>query len=203
MLSTERRFLFVHIPKTGGNSIQNILRQYADDQVVSLAPHQDGVERFEVRSSTYETHKHSTLADYRREYPPELFQSLFKFACVRNPWDRAVSYYFSPHRGPVVWNAAEFRAFVETIQPVAYYLSIADAAPELAAALANVDALLRFESLQADFDQVCRRIGIPTAVLPVRNKSSRGSYRAYYDADSRALVEARFAEEIRLLGYEF
>jgi hypothetical protein len=204
MLSTACRFLFIHIPKTGGNSIQNILRHYSDDQVVALAAHQDGVERFEVRSSRHHTHKHSTLAEYRREYGPELFDALFKFACVRNPWDRAVSYYFSPHRGRVEFNSRDFCAFIETIQPVAHYLTLTEEQPpRLAPALGNIDLVLRFERLQADFARVCERIGIPVQPLPVRNKSSRGSYRDYYDAASRRLVESRFAEEIELLRYNY
>ncbi len=162
------------------------------------------MERFEVRSSRHNTHKHSTLAEYRREYGPELFGSLFKFACVRNPWDRAVSYFFSPHRGPVEFNRNDFHAFLETIQPVAHYLTLEEEhPPRLAAALGNLDFVLRFEKLQSDFAEVCRRIGIPVQSLPVRNKSARGSYRDYYDADSRRLVELRFGEEIELLGYRF
>jgi Sulfotransferase family len=108
MLSTDRKFLFVHIPKTGGNSIQNVIRSYFDDQVVCITPYLDGVERFEVRSARFNTHKRSTLADYLREYGSQLFASLFKFTCVRNPWDRAVSFYFSPHRGKVVWEREDF-----------------------------------------------------------------------------------------------
>lgn len=204
MRSLEYRFLFVHIPKTGGNSIQNILRHYSDDEVAALAPHQDGVERFEVRSSRHQTHKHSTLAEYRREYGPDLFGSLFKFACVRNPWDRAVSYYFSPHRGRVDFHPRDFCAFIETIQPVAFYLTLEEEQPpRLAPALRNIDFLLRFETLQSDFARLCEQLGISVQTLPVRNKSSRGPYRDYYDADSRRLVASRFAEEIEVLGYRY
>jgi hypothetical protein len=36
MISLQKRFLFVHIPKTAGNSIQSVLRDYSEDQLVAL-----------------------------------------------------------------------------------------------------------------------------------------------------------------------
>ena len=62
MISTQKKFLFIHVPKTGGNSIQNILHEYSEDEIVASAKHQDGVERFEVRNSKYNIRKHSTLS---------------------------------------------------------------------------------------------------------------------------------------------
>lgn len=204
MLSTDRKFLFVHVPKTGGNSIQNVLRRYSDDHIVTVAAHQDGIERFEVRSSAYRTHKHSTLAEYRREYGPDLFARLFKFACVRNPWDRVVSFYFSPHRGQVEWNRGDFVRFISTVQPVAHFLTTeVNSAPSLADAVKNLDLVLRFENLQAEFDQMCRLVGLQTQTLPVRNQSRREGYRRYFDAETVAAVAARFHEEIALFGYSY
>src|SRR6059058_1959617 len=96
MISFQKRFLFVHIPKTAGNSIQSILRNYSEDQIVALRSEQDGIERFGLRNPNYKIRKHSTLAEYRMALGDEQFRSLYKFACVRNPWDRMVSYYFRP-----------------------------------------------------------------------------------------------------------
>jgi hypothetical protein len=33
LISLRHRFLFVHIPKTAGNSIQSVLRSYYDDEL--------------------------------------------------------------------------------------------------------------------------------------------------------------------------
>ncbi|HEX5684138.1 MAG TPA: sulfotransferase family 2 domain-containing protein [Ideonella sp.] len=204
MLSIERQFLFLHIPKTGGNSIQDLLRPLSDDRLVCLAPHQDGIERFELRSNRYRTQKHSTLAEYHREYGAELFDSLFRFTCTRNPWDRVVSFYFSPHRGRVQWTREDFLRFIPTVPATREYLALpGDAAPTLAVAARNVHRILRFEHLQDDFNAVCSTIGIASQELPRRNRSEREGYRKYYDDETRALVTQRFRDEIEFFGYTF
>lgn len=202
MLSTSHQFLFVHIPKTAGNAIQGAFRQYADDKFVCEAPHQDGLERFELRSTRYQTHKHSTLTNYRREYGAAMVERLFKFTCVRNPWERAVSFWFSPHRGVTKWDRDEFEKFVVTMQPVSHYLA-SSPSEALARAIRNVDLVIRHEQLQEGFREACQRTGISWRPLEVRNKGPRRNYREYYDDGLRALVSERFREEIEVFGYEF
>src|SRR5437660_11059162 len=109
MISFRKQFLFVHIPKTAGNSIQTILRDYSQDEIVALRGEQDGIERFGLRNPKYKIRKHSTLAEYRAALEEERFHGLYKFTCVRNPWDRMVSYYFRPNRRTGAWDRKEFR----------------------------------------------------------------------------------------------
>ncbi|HIB85004.1 MAG TPA: hypothetical protein EYO59_10545, partial [Chromatiaceae bacterium] len=112
MISIKHKFLFVHIPKTGGNSIQQVLKDFSEDDIVCVNHIQDGVERFEVRNSKYNITKHSTYSDYSSIIEPDIFSQLFKVATIRNPWDRAISFYFSPHRGDVTWDRASFSQFL-------------------------------------------------------------------------------------------
>lgn len=203
MLSTSHGFLYIHVPKTAGNSVQSVLAPYACDRIEVVGPHQDGHDRFEVRSDRFATHKHSSLADYHGEYGPTMLAKLFKFTCVRNPWERAVSFWFSPHRGPVTWDRAAFAAFVDTMPPVTAYLSRDRAGNSLAECLAGIDFVMRHETLDRDFRVACANIGIPHRELPVRNRSASRPYRDYYDQDMAAQVARRFAEEIDCLGYRF
>src|SRR5688500_12110385 len=53
MMALSRQFIFVHVPKTGGNSIQNVLKAYSEDEIVCTEPYQDGVERFELKNPTW------------------------------------------------------------------------------------------------------------------------------------------------------
>lgn len=205
MFSIDYNFLFVHIPKTAGNSIQNILKRYSVDKIFCHAPHQDGVERFAVRSELFNTKKHSTLSEYKKEYGDTLFSKLYKFTCVRNPWDRAMSYYFSPGRGQVAWDKYDFIEFVNQIQPIAHYLSIGENEPRplIHHVAKNVDYIIRFENLETDFERVCEKIGIPKSPLPIRNKSTKDAHYKYYDQETIDIISERFNDEIQYFGYSF
>jgi len=108
MISLQKGFLFVHIPKTAGNSIQSALRVYSEDELVALRREQDGIERFGLRNAKYNIRKHSALAEYRAALGDEQFRRLYKFTCVRNPWDRMVSLYFTPTQNPAEWDRKRF-----------------------------------------------------------------------------------------------
>jgi len=200
MISFQKRFLFVHIHKTAGNSIQSILRRYSEDEIVSARAHQDGIERFGVRNPNYEIKKHSTLADYRAALGEAQFRSLYKFTCVRNPWDGMISLYFSPSRERAQWDRKLFKKLLSNTLSVADHLRLEkdDADP-----FSNVDRVMRFEALATDFRSVCAELGIPWAPLPNYNRSSREHYSKYYDDELRELVRRRFASEIERFGYTF
>ena len=53
MISFQKSFLFIHIPKTAGNSIQSVLRDYSEDQLVASRKEQDGIERFGLHNPTH------------------------------------------------------------------------------------------------------------------------------------------------------
>ena len=200
MISFQKRFLFVHIPKTAGNSIQSILRNYSEDEIVVLRGEQDGIERFGLRNPNYKIKKHSTLAEYREALGEDRFRKLYKFTCVRNPWDRMVSYYFRPTRDLMSWNRKEFKKMILNAFSVADYLRLAEGEED---PFRNVDYVMRFETLADDFRHVSAALDIPAAPLPQYNRSSREHYAKYYDDELRELVRKRFAPEIERFGYTF
>ncbi len=200
MISFQKRFLFIHIPKTAGNSIQSILRDYSEDEIVALRAEQDGIERFGLRNPNYQIKKHSTLAECRTALGEERFRNLYKFTCVRNPWDRMVSYYFRPTQHVEAWDRKEFRNLILNALSVADYLRLNKGEPD---PFSNVDYIMRFENLADDFRSVCARLGIPAGQLPQYNRSSREHYSKYYDKDLRELIQKRFAAEIEHFGYTF
>ena len=200
MISLQKRFLFVHIPKTAGNSIQTVLRDYSEDQLVALRKEQDGVERFGLRNPKYQIKKHSMLMEYHDALGPEQFRDLYKFTCVRNPWDRMVSYYFTPTQHPETWNRKKFREIIFKAVSVADYLRLGDGEED---PFANVDHIIRFENLADDFAAVCAAIAISPPTLPQYNRSHRDHYTKYYDDELRELVRTRFAAEIERFNYTF
>jgi len=200
MISFQKRFLFVHIPRTGGNSIQSVLRDYSEDEIVALRSGQDGIERFGLRNPHYKLKKHSTLAEYQAALGRDEFRNLYKFACVRNPWDRMVSYYFRRAHDAKDWDRKEFRKTILKALSVADYLRLDENKED---PFGNMDYLMRFETLADDFQRVCMGLNIPVKPLPKYNRSHREQYSRYYDDELRALVQARFALEIERFGYAF
>lgn len=215
MISTEKNFLFIHIPKTGGNSLQNILSSYSNDKIVTCGKHQDGVERFGVINDKYKTNKHSTLSYYRKSLDRKTFNNLYKFSVLRNPWDRCVSSFFSPHRGETDWNRDKFKAFIYTIRTTKDYIRIDTISEKIERKLniklhrhtepidRDIDFLVRFENLNEDFKKVCKAIDIPIQELPHRNKSHRKHYSTYYDDELIEIVREKFSEEINFGNYVF
>ena len=201
MISFQKRFLFVHIPKTAGNSIQSILRDYSEDELVALRKEQDGIERFGLRNPNYKIRKHSRLSEYRDALGDERFRSLYKFTCVRNPWDRMVSYYFTPTQPPETWKTKKFRGIISKAVSVTDYLRLNEGEED---PFTNVDYIMRFENLADDFRAVCNQLGISPATLPQYNRSNRREhYSKYYDNELREFVRQRFAAEIERFGYTF
>ena len=108
--------LFVHIPKTGGNSVQQALARFSPDRLVRTSPWHDLVERFEIRSDgKTQLHKHSTYKDFEMAYGRKNLADFTVAYTLRNPWERAISYYFSPHRQVYRWDK---RAFISALDEI-------------------------------------------------------------------------------------
>lgn len=215
MIGLKYKFLFVHLPKTAGNSIQNILCKYSEDEIFSEKKKQDGVERFGVRSK-FGTKKHSRLFEYKKLLGSDVYRQLFKFTIVRNPWDRIVSRFSFKQMEKEIGKKTSAReidkapfdrnAFIKTIlsTPTLETFLLENPPDRKIDFLkdTDLDFIIRFENIQSDFDTACARLSIPQEPLPVRNQSKHNDFRTYYDAETRGLVHQRHRNEIEYFGYE-
>ncbi len=65
-----------------------------------------------------------------------------------------------------------------------------------------VDFVGRYESLDADFKQICSQIGISTS-LPKLNVSNTRPYQHYYTEKTKELVRQTFESDIKMFDYSF
>jgi len=215
LLSHQKKFLFIHIAKTGGTSVRSALQKYRwrdpyyapiwlASKLSSMANHELAIK----------LPRHAKAIAAKEMLPHEFYDSLFKFAFVRNPWDLQVSSYHHIQRErPNLMKPNEsFAEFLQrkldperewqyhidtSITPQSNYL--VDLNGELV-----VDFIGHYETLQQDFDHCCKVIGIPRIELPHKRKAGdRLAYREYYTQETQALVEKAFARDIELLGYHF
>ncbi|MEM9498682.1 MAG: sulfotransferase family 2 domain-containing protein, partial [Pseudomonadota bacterium] len=95
-ISSGRRFVFVHIPKTGGTSMTRALesRAMADDLPIGDTPKaRQRRRRLKGIDSAGRLWKHSTLADIDGLVAKSFIDDALVVSMVRNPWDRVFSLY--------------------------------------------------------------------------------------------------------------
>ena len=112
--------------------------------------------------------------------PKQFYDSLFKFAFVRNPWDLQVSSYhhIQRERPHLLKEAETFDAFLrrkfDPERPWQYHIdtSITPQSDYLVDLKGNliVDFIGKYETLQQDFTHCCQVIDIPTIELPHRRR---------------------------------
>lgn len=190
MISDKHRFIFVHINKTGGTSIEKVFEDSADKKNVQF--------------------KHEGASFYRKHFPGK-FRNYFKFAFVRNPWDWMVSrYHWSrDHQKVLDCSFPEFlhRLKAGTQVSRANWLTMDTyLAPQFERLCVDgvmaMDFVGRFENLAADFDKVCSHLHMQ-ATLPHVFKTKHADYTEYYDEETKAIVEELYATDIAAFGYQF
>jgi hypothetical protein len=202
LLSRDRKFIFIHIQKTGGVAMENALESVAADAVKyfnDLAACRDPLKN-----------RHLFAADLKAYLGDEEWRRYFKFAFVRNPWSRLVSWYNMCIERPsnaFMWyvkaNARTFDDFLNlTDGPAAK--TIFNQLDYISDQHGNrlVDFVGRFETIATDFAHICERLGV-NVPLQRRNAGLPVDYHSYYDARTRQLVAERSRRDIEVFGYQF
>ena len=200
MISHKQKFVFVHIPKTAGQSLYENLGGWS-----RVYPRG-------FKKSLRKYKQHFTMSEYLEHgyLKIEKLGLYFKFSIVRNPYERILSEFKYAQQIYTKFNNSSFNRFVKRdwgnsrrhstikqhIRPQ-YEFLYNDNGKCL------VDFIGRFENLQQDFNIICDNIGIPHQLLPHQNKSKHKHYTEYYDDETRQIVAEKYAKDIEYFGYEF
>ena len=91
MINHEQKFIYVHIPKCGGTTIEEAFKvnpcKYNPHILVGKPPH----------ASNDAWLQHTTLKEMKTNFEIRISE-FFKFASMRNPWDRFISSFFYEQR---------------------------------------------------------------------------------------------------------
>src|SRR5882757_2490353 len=82
-ISHKYKAIFVHIQRTGGNSVQKVFAEHDPDLIDAIS-----VDPAKKRT------KHCFASDIRAAIDQNTFASYTKFCVIRNPYERMVSWYF-------------------------------------------------------------------------------------------------------------
>ena len=182
-IDLNHRFIYIHIPRTGGTSISraledlpwrdlsggDFLRYRADSWELKLRCRLHRIQRF---------HKHETAENIRSVIGERVWSRNYTFAIVRNPWDLAVSCYHW-------WRqlSDRFARFQETSRMIKemsfpeymespygrminqYESTMLDWISDRRGKVL-VDFIGRFESLDESWQKICEGIGVRYQTLP-------------------------------------
>jgi chondroitin 4-sulfotransferase 11 len=210
--SEKSNVLFTHISRTGGMTIDNYMRRTMSDARTIVGQHAPLVAA--------------------RSLLGRRFDESYKFAFVRNPWERFVSWYSLLARAKAAndlrCGAGEPESMhTESLDPSARYWQGFDAFLENwckqevpidgvqrhqfsqwaqlvdANGCMLVNDIGRFENYAADAARLFANTNIDVGLLPKTNASRHHHYSVYYSAFGRELIEHAFPEDIMQLGYQF
>ncbi|MBE9046263.1 sulfotransferase family 2 domain-containing protein [Pleurocapsales cyanobacterium LEGE 10410] len=218
MISHKHKFIFIHIPKCGGTSIESFLKKNTEALGYQK---EDGLEY---------TMRKEGLAKIINLYP-----HYFTFTFVRNPFDRFVSIWKHSERGQTNYyhklhRNLSFKEYAYAVKELNlaqlsqfdlyhskqqtefildynknYFFKIPRKTND------KCDFIGKLENLQRDFKQVCELLNLKLKsydlalvnTSPEVKKIIRPHYSSYYDNETLEVVSSIYAEDIKYLSYKF
>lgn len=214
IISPGRRFVFVHIPKTGGTALTLALeaRALKEDILIGDTP-KARARRGRVKGlkAAGRLWKHSTLADIDGVLSSQDLAGMFCFTLVRNSWDRAVSYYHwlraqnFAHPAVGLAKALTFSAFLRHPQTrTGFRLWPAEAYMRDRSGVERCQLYARLEHLSADLAPLEAHLGFRLGPVTRVNESDRTrDWRGFYSDLDAGLIAEDCAEDIARFGYGF
>lgn len=211
IVSHKYSFIFVHVWKTGGNSIRDCLKNYAE----ALNP-KSKHPRFDLmgfsskigKSKPMDIDQHITFNEIKAIIGNKRFNRYFKFAFVRNPLDLVVSHYHfitqyknNHPRKALIRNFKSFEDYIkwsethEMIQ-LSQKKFVFDEQDTLLA-----DYIGRYEFFQESFDEIMNRLKIKGVRLIQLNKSDHDHFMKYYNSRTEGIARSVLSEDFRIFSY--
>lgn len=211
--SDKYKCIFIHIPKTGGSSLESRLKLW-DKKTAKYnglaGPIDQGI--LHLTDSNTFFYQHLKYKDIVKLLPFDVISSYFTITVVRNPFDRLVSIFS--------YKDATLRDYMETLGfklSSMSFGSFCECLPDLRHchvdpqvsflekpdnSLFFPDFIGRFEKYSEDNKKLSEILGIPHAEYKY-NTSQHGFYRDYYTDSTKRIVAKFYERDLDVFKYVF
>ena len=207
LISHKYKFIMIHIQKTAGSSLTKALQEMDDCSIdyISTSPN--------FINSKHAKHIHAK--DLKEFISDDIWRSYFKFAFVRNPYDRLVSWYNMCTK--VIPNSATDNPFIAYVrdQIVTFDNFVKSDDALIKPTIINqteylvddkgsflVDYVGKFEDINEEIIKISNIIGERIKMQHL-NRNIHKHYKTYYTNETKDIVEKKFSMDIRNFSYNF
>lgn len=190
VVSNQSKYLYYSIPKTATTSIKVYLEKYT---------------KIDIGSLTLEN-------GYGIEYNSE-WDNYFKFAFVRNPWDRVLSCFLDKTKQCIgkSWALEYYKryydcSFEEFIDKLTEKNILYDGhlmPQSIMINMEHVDYIGKFENLKNDIKFIQNKLDIPEEEITFKNTTCHEHYSEYYNKRSIEKIYYLYKNDIENFKYEF
>ena len=195
MISHKLKFIFIHIPKTSGNSLSFFFKDLVDNEVIQITNNLGEKQGISIMCElTSNSIKHVEMDYYTKLYGDRI-KDYYKFTIVRNPYDRLLSFYFwSKGKDDQLFDRTEFIEYIHRNDKVQHkYIT-----PDM--------NIIYFENLIGDLKQIPIFQNICDFDNYPRINCSANSYvdrDAIYDKELKDIVYTKYKKDFDLFGYKY
>lgn len=218
IINHSHRFVFVHVPKAAGTSVTGHLSELTNYCDLEIGGTAFGEKVQGAYARRFGITKHSTARDLRAVMGHVTWAKYFKFAVVRNPFERCVSSFHFLRKwmgaGEFGEHLRRFETFEEYVlsdlwgkslgpdnilRPQMHWLRAGPTSTSLL-----VDYVCRVETLAVDLKHVYQAIGLradrENSLIPHLNKSKADIAVTWNEAIKDRIIE-RYMEDFEVLNY--
>ena len=193
-LAQKQKAIFVHIPRTGGTALSRHFYPHASRMFLP----------------------HATASFISYHLGEKLWDKMFTFAFVRNPWERIVSWYlfYTTHRtpdhflpfsdfvkrDPMIMGSFAHNGWLDSHLWSQSLFLTSDGSPD---GKVMVDFVGKYETFDKDVKYICDKLELP---MITKEKNATGDsyrYQDFYNEETKALVAERCKWEIDQFGYKY